>query len=85
MYPPGSYRFSNLEVCPAEGLAQSLGGSIHGIYAAARRRSAPRPETTGLGSLQANTTRSIPAAMMASVQGGVRLPGPEWQQGSSVQ
>ena len=48
----------------------------------ARRNTArPRPLCRGLGSRAATTTRRIPAAMMAAVQGGVR---PSVQHGSSV-
>src|SRR5512140_1934092 len=39
---------------------------------ASRRRLAPRPETTGLGSSIASATRAIPAARIAAVQGPVR-------------
>jgi hypothetical protein len=39
---------------------------------AARRWSKPRPLTSGFGSSIAATTRTIPALMSASVQGGVR-------------
>ena len=39
------------------------------------------PATSGLGSMLPTTTRRMPAARMASVQGGWR---PVWQQGSKV-
>ena len=45
-----------------------------------RRIPSPRPEAFSVGSSEATTTRAIPAATIASVQGGVR---PWWQQGSS--
>ena len=45
-----------------------------------RRIPRPRPAAFGVGSSDATTTREIPAAAIASVQGGVR---PWWQQGSS--
>ncbi len=48
---------------------------------AARNVSAP-PAATGLGSLAAKTTRAMPAAIIARVQGGVF---PVWLHGSSVQ
>ena len=41
----------------------------------------PLPFTSGNGSRMATTTRTIPAARMAVVHGGVL---PKWQQGSSV-
>ena len=41
----------------------------------------PAPATRGSGSSKATTTRRIPAAISASVQGGVR---PQWQQGSRL-
>ena len=41
----------------------------------------PRPATWGSGSSTPTTTRRTPAAMMASVQGGVR---PWWAHGSRV-
>ena len=47
----------------------------------ARRISMPLPPTSGLGSVAPTTTRAMPAARMASVQGGCL---PWWQQGSSV-
>jgi hypothetical protein len=48
---------------------------------ARRRIPNPRPAWAGLGSVAAATTRRMPAALMASVQGGVR---PCVQHGSSV-
>ena len=36
------------------------------------RRSRPLPDTSGLGSCMAATTRATPAATSASAQGGVR-------------
>src|SRR5438270_10209962 len=48
---------------------------------AARNRRTPSPATRGSGSSRATTTRRIPAAINASVQGGVR---PQWQQGSRL-
>lgn len=48
---------------------------------AERSLSTPRPETAGLGSVRAATTRRTPARTSASAQGGVR---PSWEQGSSV-
>jgi hypothetical protein len=39
----------------------------------------PRPAAFALGSSEATTTRAMPAAMIASVHGGVL---PWWQQGS---
>jgi len=47
---------------------------------AARRRSNPWPETSGLGSAMAATTFWMPAAINASQQGPVR---PWWAHGSS--
>src|SRR5271167_2379037 len=41
----------------------------------------PRPDTFSSGSSMPTTTRATPAAMMASLQGGVR---PWWTQGSRV-
>ena len=41
----------------------------------------PWPLTRVSGSVAATTTRAMPAAINASVQGGER---PQWQQGSSV-
>ena len=48
---------------------------------AARSAATPAPFTRGSGSSAATTTRATPAAISASVQGGVR---PVWAQGSSV-
>ena len=46
-----------------------------------RRMPRPRPDAFSVGSSEATTTRLMPAATIASVQGGVW---PWWQQGSSV-
>ena len=46
-----------------------------------RKIPSPRPEALSVGSSEATTTRLMPAATIASVQGGVL---PWWQQGSSV-
>jgi hypothetical protein len=48
---------------------------------AARSFARPWPLTRGSGSPVATTTRAIPAAISASVQGGER---PQWQHGSKV-
>ena len=39
--------------------------------ACSRSRAWPLPATSGLGSSSADTTRAMPAVMMASAQGGV--------------
>jgi len=57
------------------------GGSSSTVMPAARRRSMPRPLTSGLGSRNATSTRASPTSMSASQHGGVR---PWWLQGSSV-
>ena len=64
-------------------LADLLGAAEPTLTAmpAARSCSTPRPATWGSGSSTAMTTRATPAAMMASVQGGVR---PWWAHGSRV-
>ncbi|MCY1550379.1 hypothetical protein D9M68_866310 [compost metagenome] len=65
-----------------EARAASLsGGSSSTAIPAARKRSRPRPATSGFGSLVATTTLATCAAISASQQGGVR---PWWEQGSSV-
>ncbi|MNT05795.1 hypothetical protein D3C72_1404330 [compost metagenome] len=48
---------------------------------ASRNRCRPRPDTDGLGSSMAATTRATPARTSASAHGGVR---PKWLHGSSV-
>ena len=64
------------------GLPRLVGADpdLTAMPAAAMRRW-PSPATCGLGSSSADTTRAMPAAMMASAQGGVR---PWWEQGSKV-
>ena len=46
-----------------------------------RSAAAPPPDTNGLGSAAAATTRVMPAAKMAGTHGGVR---PAWLHGSRV-
>ncbi|MDQ1079795.1 hypothetical protein QE401_002321 [Pseudoroseomonas cervicalis] len=61
--------------------ASASSSPVETAMPAARSCSMPPPSTRGSGSRIATTTRATPAAISASVQGGVR---PQWQQGSSV-
>lgn len=72
----------NASFSRAASVATSLAASAKSTFTPALRNiSNPLPAWLGLGSVVATTTRRMPAARIASVQGGVR---PCVQQGSSV-
>ena len=77
----GSLRVMNLNHISFAASQASCKTPVRTVRPAARRRCAPFPSTSGLGSMLPTNTRAIPAERIASVQGGVR---PWWLQGSRV-